>query len=68
MKGICSALLKNPQLIDELSKEYSHVIIPKIVVDELDNIKDHNTNGLASKAWQLLKSIGGNPNVITRDG
>ena len=62
-----SALLKNPQLIDELCKEYSHVIIPKIVVDELDNIKDHNTNGLASKAWQLLKSIGGNVNVITMD-
>ena len=62
-----SALLKNPQLIDELSKEYSRVIIPKIVVDELDNIKDHNTNGLASKAWQLLKSIGGNENVITMD-
>lgn len=62
-----SALLKNPQLIDELSKEYSHVVIPKIVVDELDNIKDHNTNGLASKAWQLLKSIGGNPNVISMD-
>ena len=34
-----SALLKNPQLIDELSREYSRVIIPKIVVDELDNIK-----------------------------
>lgn len=62
-----SALLKNPQLIDELSKEYSHVIIPNIVVDELDNIKDHNTNGLASKAWQLLKSIGGNTNVITKE-
>lgn len=62
-----SALLKNPQLIDELCKEYSRVIIPKIVVDELDNIKDHNTKGLASKAWQLLKSIGGNANVITMD-
>jgi len=62
-----SALLKNPQLIDELSKEYSHVIVPKIVVDELDDIKDHNKNGLASKAWQLLKSIGGNSNVITMD-
>lgn len=62
-----SALLKNPQLIDELSKAYSRVIIPKIVVDELDNIKDHNINGLATKAWQILKSIGGNTNVITMD-
>ena len=62
-----SALLKNVQLIDELSREYSHVIVPNIVVDELDNIKDRNMNNLASKAWQILKSIGGNPNVITRD-
>ena len=62
-----SALLKNVQLIDELSREYSRVIVPNIVVDELDNIKDRNTNNLAAKAWQILKSIGGNPNVITRD-
>ena len=34
-----SALLKNSQLIDELNKEYSKVVIPKVVVDELDNIK-----------------------------
>ena len=31
-----SALFKNPQLIDQLNEEYSKVIIPKIVVDELD--------------------------------
>lgn len=62
-----SALLKNVQLIDELSKEYSRVVVPKVVVDELDNIKDRNTNGLATKAWQILKSIGYNSNVITRD-
>ena len=52
-----SALLKNPQLIDELCKEYSQVIVPKTVIDELDHIKNRNANGLASKAWQLLKSI-----------
>lgn len=62
-----SALLKNVQLIDELSKEYSRVIVPKIVIDELDNIKDHNTNGLATKAWQILKSIGANSNVVTKN-
>jgi transcriptional regulator with XRE-family HTH domain len=62
-----SALLKNVQLIDELSREYSRVVVPQIVIDELDNIKDHNTNGLAPKAWQILKSIGDNPNVITMD-
>ena len=60
-----SALLKNVQLIDELSKEYSRVIVPQIVIDELDNIKDRNTNDLATKAWQILKSIGDNTNIIT---
>jgi len=36
-----SALLKNVQLIDELSREYSKVIVPDIVENELDYIKDH---------------------------
>ena len=45
-----SAILKNVQLIDELSKEYSRVIVPKIVVDELDHMKDSKKNGLAAKA------------------
>lgn len=62
-----SALLKKMQLIEDLSREYSTVIIPRIVIDELDNIKDKNTKGLASKAWQILRSISSNTNVITRD-
>lgn len=59
-----SALLKNIQLIDELSREYSRVIVPDIVVEELDFIKDHNPK-LAAKAWQILKSIGSGSNVTT---
>lgn len=62
-----SALLKKIQLIEDLSKEYNTVIIPQIVIDELDHIKDKNTNGFASKAWQVLRSISANTNVITRD-
>ncbi len=62
-----SALLKNVQLINELSKEYSMVIVPQIVIDELDNIKDHNINNLAAKVWQILKSVGEYPNVVRRD-
>lgn len=62
-----SALLKNTQLIDELSKEYSRVVVPRIVINELDAIKDHNINNLASKAWQIMKSIGGNENIITME-
>ena len=66
-----SALLKNDQLIDELSEEYSYVVVPNIVIDELDNIKDRNTKGLASKAWRILQSINNNAqdkggNVINR--
>lgn len=54
-----SALLKNAQLIDELNTEYSKVIIPKVVVDELDNIKNRNNNTtLAKKAWEILRGIG----------
>ena len=53
-----SALLKNTQLIDELGKEYNRVIVPQIVINELDNIKDHSSREMAQKAWQLLKSIG----------
>lgn len=62
-----SALIKNVQLVDDLAREYSRVIVPNIVMDELDNIKDRNTNNLAAKAWQIIKSINNNPNVITRD-
>ena len=60
-----SALLKNTVLIEELSKEYSYVIVPDIVVDELDHIKDHDPN-LNKRAWQILKTIGASKNVITR--
>ena len=62
-----SALLKNVQLIDELSKEYSRVVVPQIVIDELDNIKDRNINNLAAKSWQILMSIGDYPIDITLD-
>lgn len=61
-----SALLKKIQLIEDLSREYSMVIIPQTVIDELDNIKDRNTNGLAPKAWQILRGISTNANIIIR--
>lgn len=61
-----SALLKNTQLIDELSKEYSKVIVPSIVLDKFDNIKAHSSRCLASIAWQIIRSIGSNSNVMTR--
>lgn len=52
-----SALLKNSQLIDELNKEYSKIVIPKVVVDELDNIKNKNSGSLGRKAWEVIRGI-----------
>jgi transcriptional regulator with XRE-family HTH domain len=52
-----SALLKNSQLIDELNKEYSKVIIPKVVVDELDNIENKKSGPLGRKAWEVIRGI-----------
>ncbi len=52
-----SALLRNSQLIDELNKEYSKVVIPKVVVDELDYIKNKNSGALGKKAWEVIRGI-----------
>ena len=62
-----SALLRNSQLIDELNKEYSKVVIPKIVVDELDNIKDNNSGRLGRKAWEILRGISYGDRTILMD-
>lgn len=62
-----SALLHNPQLIDELSREYSRVVIPKIVIDELDHIKNHRNTALSRRAWEIIRSIGTVPNTLQRD-
>ena len=61
-----SALLRNPQLIDELNKEYSKVIIPKVVVDELDRIKNRTSGPLGQKAWEVLRGISYGPRTILR--
>ena len=52
-----SALLKNSQLIDELNKEYSKVVISKVVVDELDNIKNKNSVVIVDSVINTGKSI-----------
>ena len=63
-----SALLKNSQLIDELNMEYDKVIIPKVVVDELDYNKNHNSNTtIAKKAWEIIRGIGYGDKVILVD-
>lgn len=62
-----SALFKNPQLIDELNKEYSKVVIPQIVLNELDNIKNGKKDTISKKAWEIIKSIGSNENITIRE-
>lgn len=59
-----SALLKNPQLVDELGEEYNIVIIPNIVIRELDGIKNSNTGTLAKRAWEIIKGIGYGERVL----
>lgn len=62
-----SALISNPQLIDELNKEYSKVVIPKIVIDELNNIKNRRKGSLSKKAWEIIRDIGIGSNIIKRE-
>ncbi|SCP99155.1 ankyrin repeat domain-containing protein [Anaerobium acetethylicum] len=66
-----SALLKNVQLIDELNKEYGKVVIPKIVIDELDRMKNNFNQkyslGLCKRAWEVIRGISYGERTITMD-
>lgn len=53
-----SALLKNPQLVDELGEEYNIVVIPDIVIRELDGIKNSNAGALGKKPGKLSEVSG----------
>lgn len=62
-----SALLKNPQLIDELNREYSRVVIPKVVIDELNSIKNKDSGHLGRRAWEVIRGIGYGDRTIRMD-
>lgn len=62
-----SALLSNPQLIDELNKEYNKVLIPKNVIDELDGIKNKSSGTLAKKAWEIIRGISYGERVVSME-
>lgn len=66
-----SAMLKNTHLIDILADEYSKVIIPSIVIDELVNIKNNvgqkYSHGLTIQAWEAEKSIKDSQKAIAVD-
>ncbi len=59
-----SALLKNTQLVDELGEEYNIVVIPDIVIRELDGIKNSGSRALAARAWEIIRGIGYGKRVI----
>lgn len=59
-----SALLKNPQLVDELGEEYNIVVVPDIVIRELDGIKNSSNRALATRAWEIIRGIGYGERVI----
>lgn len=52
-----SALLKNPQLVDELGEEYNIVVIPDIVIRELDGIKNSSNRALATRTWEIIRGL-----------
>ena len=60
------ALIRNPQLIDELTSEYSIVVIPQIVFEELENIKKRNTKGKGRTALNVIKSINNNKKIVLK--
>lgn len=61
-----SAILKNIQLIDELNEEYDKVIIPKVVVNELNRIKDSKSS-LCKKAWEVLRGISYGDKIVSME-
>ena len=60
-----SALLARPRLINELSRKFNRVIVPRTVINELDNIKDNKKKPyLSDRARLVMNSI---RNEIERD-
>ncbi len=52
-----SALIKKPSFIDELEEFFEEVVIPEIVISELNNLKDRGNASTKQKAWLVMKSI-----------
>ncbi len=61
-----SALFKRPDLIGELSEEYSCVFVPGFVIDELKDIKNNNPNEYGDRALDLLTKIQRNEKIHTK--
>ena len=51
------ALITRPDLLGELCEEYSYVVVPSFVIDELKSIKNNNPNDYGLRALDLLNKI-----------
>ena len=61
-----SALIKRPALLSELNDSFDEVIVPDIVISELNNLKDSkNKPAIKKKAWLVMKWIDNEKNSIT---
>ncbi len=52
-----SALIKRPSLLEEIGTYFDEVIIPEVVIAELNNLKDRNKPSVRQKAWLVMKTI-----------
>ena len=59
-----SALLYNARLIDDLCEKYDKVVVPDIIIKELQNIKDKKQGKKSRQAWQILRSISEDKRIV----
>jgi ankyrin repeat protein/transcriptional regulator with XRE-family HTH domain len=52
-----SILIKRPAIIKEIIEKFDEVIIPKIVIDELNDQKDNAKPWLKQRAWLIMRVI-----------
>lgn len=57
-----SVLLKRPAIINELLEKFDEVLLPKVVISELNYQKDKGNPQIKQKAWLVLSNIGTNKN------
>lgn len=61
-----SAILTRPDLLGELSEEYSCVFVPGFVIDDLKQIKNNNADEHGSRALHLITNIKRNERIHTK--
>lgn len=52
-----SALIKRPSFAEELLTRFDEVIIPDVVVSELNNLKDRGKDSVKQNAWLVMAGI-----------